>query len=121
MENRRNFLKQAAGLAAAISAGGRIASAQATAKQNVRVGFIGVGERGSGHVGDLLKLPQVQVKAICDVVPSQVEKMQNLVEKAGQARPEAYSRGEHDYKRLCARNDLDVVYIATPWEWHVKV
>src|SRR3954451_1113616 len=114
MENRRNFLKQAAGIAAAIGAGARLASAQTAAKQNVRVGFIGVGGRGTGHVRDLLKLPKVQVKAICDIVPSVVERSQNLVEKAGQPRPEAYSRGQDDYKRLCARNDLDIVYIATP-------
>jgi hypothetical protein len=43
------------------------------------------------------------------------------VEKAGQQRPEAYTRGEQDYRRMCARNDLDIVYIATPWEWHVPM
>ena len=121
MENRREFLRQAAGLAAAIASAGSAAFGQGVAKENVRVGVIGVGGRGAGHVGDLLKIPRVQVRAICDIVPSFVENMQNLAEKAGQPRPEGYSRGEHDYKRLCAQNDLDVVYIATPWEWHVPM
>ena len=50
-----------------------------------------------------------------------MERSQNLVEKAGQPRPEGYSRGETDFKRLCARTDLDAIYIATPWEWHVAM
>jgi len=87
----------------------------------VRVGVIGVGGRGSGHVRNLLLIPGVQLKAVCDIVPSKVENAQNLVEKAGQPRPAGYSRGEHDYKRMCAERDLDIVYIATPWEWHTPM
>jgi predicted dehydrogenase len=119
--SRRDFLKKAAGTAAALAATGLPLAGQPKPISNVRIGFIGVGGRGSGHVRDLLLIPNVQLKAICDIVPSKVERIQNMVEKAGQPRPEAYSRGEQDYKRLCARNDLDMVYIATPWEWHVQM
>jgi predicted dehydrogenase len=120
MQNRRDFFKQAAGLAVALAAR-ESAFGQAAVKENIRVGFIGVGGRGTGHVRDLSKIPNVQVKAVCDLLASNVERAQNLLEKAGQPRPEGYSRGEQDYKRLCARPDLDIVYIATPWEWHVPM
>ena len=42
-----------------------------------------------------------------------------LVEKAGQKKPAIYSNGERDFERLSSRDDLDFIYIATPWEWHV--
>jgi predicted dehydrogenase len=118
--SRRYFIRQAAALATAL-AGSRPLAAQSKGLDSVRAGIIGVGGRGAGHVGDLLAVPNVQVKAVCDLLPSRVELIQNRVQKAGQPRPDGYSRGEHDYKRLCARNDLDVVYIATPWEWHVPM
>ena len=44
-----------------------------------------------------------------------------MVVKAGQPKPEGYSRGETDFQRLCQQEDLDLVYTATPWEWHVPV
>ena len=47
--------------------------------------------------------------------------MQKWVVAAGQSKPEGYSRGPTDFKRLCERDDLDLVYTATPWEWHVPV
>ena len=116
-ESRRRFLQMGAGVAGAMTFGW----AQTRPMDEVRVGFVGVGGRGTGHVRDLLRVPGVKVKAVCDIVPSHSERAQNLVEKAGQPRPESYTRGEQDYKRLCARPDLDVVYIATPWEWHVPM
>jgi hypothetical protein len=120
--NRRDFLKRAASFAAAAAVVPRMpGNAQTKGLTGVRVGFIGVGGRGTSHVRELLRVPNVQVKAVCDIVPSKVERAQNLVEKAGQPRPESYSRGEEDFKRLCARPDLDIVYIATPWEWHVPM
>jgi predicted dehydrogenase len=116
--NRRNFLSAVTGLAATAFASG---AQSAKPLPEVRVGFIGVGGRGTGHVRDLLRLDRVKLKAVCDIVPSKVENVQNLAQKLNKERPTAYTNGEHDYKRLCARNDLDIVYIATPWEWHVKM
>lgn len=120
--DRREFLGRGAGLAAALTALGRgaIAAQQANAAP-IRVGFIGIGGRGMGHVRDLLALPTVDVKAVCDINPTRIELAQNIAQKAGKARPEGYSRGELDYKRLCARPDLDAIYVATPWEWHVRM
>jgi predicted dehydrogenase len=117
---RRQLLHSALGAGAGMALSGS-APAQPKKLNSVRVGIVGVGGRGTGHVRNLLKIPGVEVKATCDIVPSKVENAQNLVEKAGQSRPAAYSNGEFDYRRLCARNDLDAVYIATPWEWHVRM
>lgn len=114
--NRRMFLQQMTGLAAVPAF-----AAQPKPLTTVRVGIVGVGGRGTGHVRNLLRLPGVEIKAVGDIVPSKVENVQNMVEKSGKARPASFSRGEHDYKRMCAEQDLDIVYIATPWEWHTPM
>lgn len=87
----------------------------------VRIGVIGVGGRGTGVTWDFLNVPGVEIKAVCDIVPEKTTNAANMVEKAGQARPTEYHNGDHDYENLCARDDLDLVFIATPWIWHVRM
>lgn len=89
--------------------------------ETVRLGIIGVGGRGTGVCGEFLAVPGVQVKAVCDVVPSKTANAARMVERAGQPRPTEYHAGDHDYENLCKRDDLDLVYIATPWIWHVRM
>jgi predicted dehydrogenase len=87
----------------------------------VRVGFIGVGSRGSALLGNLLDLERVEIKAVCDVVPDRVKSAQQRVTAKGQPEPAGYSKGETDFEGLCRRDDLDLIYIATPWDWHVRM
>ncbi len=87
----------------------------------VRIGFVGVGGMGSAHINNLLRIPGCRIAAVCDIVESKVARVQDQVEKAGFARPSGYSRGPTDFERMCAEEDLDLVYTATPWEWHVPV
>lgn len=87
----------------------------------VRVGFIGVGGRGSSLLGNLLDIDQVEIKAVCDVVPERVKSAQKRVVSKGQPEPAGYGSGETDYKNLCRRDDLDIVYIATPWDSHTPM
>ena len=47
--------------------------------------------------------------------------MQKWVVDAGQKEPAGYTRGPRDFERLCETEDLDLVFNATPWEWHVPV
>ena len=87
----------------------------------VRVGFVGVGGMGSAHVRNFLKIEGVEIRAVCDIVEEKVARIQTWCEEAGRPRPEGYSRGDWDFRRLCDRDDLDLVFTATPWEWHVPV
>jgi len=87
----------------------------------VRVGFVGVGGMGSVHVQNFLNIPGVEIKAICDIVEEKVARAQKWVEEAGFPRPKGYSRGPWDFRRMCEEEDLDLVFTATPWEWHVPV
>jgi hypothetical protein len=87
----------------------------------VRIGYVGVGGMGSAHVRNLLRIPGVQIKALCDIVPEKVARASTWVVEAGQEKPAAYTSGPEDFRRLCDRPDLDLVYNATPWEWHVPI
>src|SRR5580658_3511576 len=87
----------------------------------VRIGLIGVGDRGSEHVRILLAIDNVELKAVCDIVPEKVAAAQKRARDAGAKEPTGCSKGEHDFENLCRRDDLDLVMIATPWDWHVPM
>ncbi len=87
----------------------------------VRVGFVGVGGMGSAHCRNLLGIEGVEIRGVCDIVESKVERIQRWCVDAGFKKPVGYSRGEYDFKRLCGQEDIDLVITATPWRWHVPV
>ena len=131
---RRDFLRMgaAAGLGAALSEISFSGCASNVLRKSpiqftipkidlVRIGYVGVGGMGTAHVRNLLRIEGVEIRAVCDIIGDRVLRAQNLVEEAGQSRPEGYSRGKTDFIRLCERDDIDLVYTATPWEWHVPV
>jgi len=90
------------------------------ARERVRLGIIGVGGRGTSLLRDLLAVDGVEVKGICDLVPEKVEHAQKAVTDAGQPKPAGFTKGDSDFKNL-NQLDLDIVYIATPWNWHVPM
>jgi predicted dehydrogenase len=87
----------------------------------VRVGFVGVGGQGGAHVRNMLAIPGVRVTAVCDIAEERVKLMQKWVVAAGQKEPTGYTRGPRDFERLCETEEVDLVFTATPWEWHVPV
>jgi predicted dehydrogenase len=135
LQNRREFLKTGAtGLGAAVLGAALFSCEQkarslATSAQilqvdpieTVKVGFIGVGNQGSSHVRNFLKIDGAEIRAICDIIPEKVERMQSWVTEAGFEKPAGYSKGEKDFIRMCENEDLDLVFIATPWRWHVPM
>jgi hypothetical protein len=91
------------------------------ARENVRLGLIGCGSRGSGMLREYLGVENLQVTAVCDVVKDSALRAQATVERAGQKPPAVYAAGDHDFENLLKRDDVDFAYIATPWEWHVPM
>ncbi|MFF8606546.1 Gfo/Idh/MocA family protein [Streptomyces sp. NPDC015346] len=87
-------------------------------RSTVRVGIIGLGNRGGSMIDLFLTLPGVRVVALCDPVKLKTERAAAKVVAAGQPSPAVYTHGENDYENLCTRSDLDFVYVATPWELH---
>jgi hypothetical protein len=87
----------------------------------VRVGYVGVGGQGTVHVENLLEIEGVELRAICDIREAHARRAADKIVAAGQPEPALYTRGPRDFERLCAEADLDLVYTATPWEYHVPV
>ncbi len=102
------------------AAGGTMAGAKFEPRDQVRLGIIGMGGRGASLLQDLLAIENVEIKAICDLVPERVARSQKAVTEAGQSPPAGFSKGEWDFRNL-NQLDLDIVYIATPWNWHVPM
>ena len=115
--NRRNFLKTvAAGTAAALMPG-QLFSAPIVNSQ-VRLGFIGTGLRGQWVLSLAAKYPEVKIPAICDIDEMMAASALKILKDAGKTEPRVYKNGDEDFRHMVANEDLDGVYIATPWEWH---
>ena len=135
--NRRDFIKL--GTAATIGAtiiGSNILSGGCTEKlspsenymgdyvapkiEKIRCGFIGVGARGGGHLFWAADNPNAEIVAISDPhIPTVEERMKQLKERNKQ-NVKVYSNGDKDYLRMLKDENLDAVFVSTPWEWHAK-
>ena len=88
--------------------------------ETVRVGFIGLGQRGPSHMRALAKLEGVKIKALCDIRTEFANRAKQRIEGTEHS-PEVYSGNSESWKKLCDRNDIDLVYIATPWDMHTPM
>src|SRR5262245_37709450 len=101
---RRDFAACALSLAA-LSASRVLAAAD-----RVRLGFIGLGNRGDQVLDAFLKQKDCEVAAVCDLYQPYLDFAST---KIG-GKPEQLK----DYRKLLERKDLDAVVIATPDHWH---
>lgn len=88
--------------------------------ETVRVAFVGLGMRGPGAVNRFAHIPGVEVVVLCDYDSTAAERPQKYLRKAGLKPADVYF-GENGYKEICARPDVDLVYIATDWDHHFPV
>ena len=87
-----------------------------------RIAIVGTGLRGRSVLHELTGVPGVKITALCDVVPEKVEMAVQQMRKAGHDyEPARFTSGPKAYEALVERDDIDFVYTATPWEWHVPV
>lgn len=139
MDNEKNFTRREflgrtsfalAGLTAApavlgASSYGRIMGSN----EKIRVGFIGVGNRGSQLLSLFMQNPDCEVAALCDVYEPYMTRDRSQVDPrylatvAGQVprmdekfavKPKLFS----DYRKLLEDKSIDAVCIATPDHWH---
>ena len=119
--SRRAMMRRAAGTAAAIGITSFVRADEVPPAKPVRMGFIGVGSRGTTLLGQVLSHPDVEVPAICDIDTKNLNHALDLVEKARGKRPEGYMKGPEDYRRLLARTDINSVLLGTPQELHATM
>ncbi len=80
------------------------------ANERIRVGFIGVGNRGMQVLEGFLRHNDCQAVVVCDIFQPHVEKAKQRLDGKVDA--------EHDFRKVLDRNDIDAVVIATPDHWH---
>ena len=123
--NRRKFIQTTAlasaslGLATTTSAAPNII----TGKDDriLKLAVIGTGMRGRGMLKLMLNRKDCKVVALCDVDKDALAKAEALVIKAGQTKPKTFTGSDHAYEKLLQFDEVDAVYIATPWLWHVPI
>ncbi len=138
--NRRNFLKYSGITGIGIAGAGVIKSYAANetvfGKNNVqqfnmsgyaaskldtvRIGFIGLGNRGPAAVERMTHIEGVSIKALCDIRSEKVNAVKKSLEGSMHT-PVIYTGKEDEWKKLCDRADIDLVYIATPWSLHTPM
>ena len=101
--DRRAFLKTSsqAGAGMLLAAAAQAAEEQPQpsappqdAVKPVRIGLVGYGKRGHSLINTLLALgPEVDIKAVCDVVPSALRR-HRACSRAGASQPAGYRRGK---------------------------
>jgi len=89
--------------------------------ETVRMGLIGLGSRGSGAVERIMQIQNVEIKALADKREEQVKLNQEKLTQRGFPPATEYYGSENEWKKLCERDDIDLVYICTPWAWHTPM
>jgi predicted dehydrogenase len=103
--DRRHFLMSSVVLPAALKA-----SALRSQNDTVRVAVVGFNGRGKAHISAYLKMPNVEIAALCDVDEKVLESGCKMVEAAGKKRPATFT----DIRKVLDDKSIDAVSLATP-------
>jgi hypothetical protein len=87
----------------------------------VRIGFIGLGNRGPGAVERISNIDGVEIVGLCDKDISRVAKGQKILEKHGLPKAKEYGGSEDAWKEMCENPGIDLIYICTPWHLHTPM
>ena len=131
---RRAFIAKSAAAATGVSLGLSAFGAPTVrpvlgANDKVRVGFIGVGNRGSQLLRQFMANDDVEVAALCDVYEPYIRRDRAMVHPdllsalGGQVPRMGETFGNDvgrykDFRSVLERDDIDAVCIATPDHWH---
>jgi len=123
---RRQFLKSAGAVTAAIGLPAIVPSAvlgsvAIAPNDKINVGLIGCGPQGNQVLGNFLSAPDCRVVAVCDLWQKAMQAAANRVEnhyKNGTPAIESSCRAYGDFRELLASDDIDAVLIAVPDHWH---
>lgn len=109
---RRSFLKTTIASAAITSA--QLHTRAIGANDRIRIGVIGCGGMGTGHLHDLVgraNEENIEVVGVSDVYQRRLSRAKGI----------ARCEGSLDYRKVLERPDIDAVLIATPDHWHGKI
>lgn len=131
---RRTFISQTGVVTAGLALGVNSMSAKSYSgilgsNEKIRVGFIGVGNRGSQVMHEFMNEPDCEIAALCDVYepyrtrdrskvdPRYIETRPRRIPQMGETFPTKVGRYA-DYRKMLEDKSIDAVYIGTPDHWH---
>ena len=86
----------------------------------VRIGFIGMGMRGTEAIKRFVFIEGVEIKAICDIEQYNLDRAQQKLAERNFPKADEYI-GQDAWKEVCEREDIDLIYICTPWNLHTQM
>lgn len=111
--SRRQFFNKAGAIAGGVAlAGPAMANFVSGANDKVNIGIIGTGSRGNWLNKLLQNVPNTEVVACCDILPSHLGKSLEIAGKA---------KGYKEYEALLENKNVDAVVIATPLSEHTAM
>ena len=106
------------------SANGSMVGFAADPIQKVRIGIIGMGNRGSSLL-EMLQLMiengSAEIAAFADINPKKLTKASEKLSQWQKSKPKTYGKTERDWENLVKQDDVDLVLVTTPWEWHTEM
>ncbi len=126
---RREFLKQSAVTATGLTVGmnATVFARTLGANEKIRMGFIGLGNRGSDLLSRFMDNDDVEIAGLCDVYKPYTLRNHSKVDARWVASGKVPKMGEkfnnkpkmyNDFRELIDNKDIDAVCIATPDHWH---
>jgi UDP-N-acetyl-2-amino-2-deoxyglucuronate dehydrogenase len=116
--SRRDFMKEGliAGEAAALTllggsrvlAGSRPLIDRPSHGKPYKIGILGCGNRSKAHISALNGVPEIEIAALCDVVPYKMDRREALIKKG--PKPRHYT----DLEKMVRQDDLDAVAVVLP-------
>ena len=86
---------------------------------SVRIGVVGLG-RGGGAVNRLSRIEGTEIVALCDLNTERIQKSQATLQNNRRKKAAVYT-GDEGWKKMCERDNIDLIYNATPWDLHVPI
>ncbi|MBQ4269171.1 MAG: Gfo/Idh/MocA family oxidoreductase, partial [Clostridia bacterium] len=83
----------------------------------VKMGIIGLGQRGDVLTNTVLACEEAKIVALCDLYEDRLNAVAERVEKKTRNAPKRYA----DYKALIHDKDVDAVLICSSWDEHVPM
>ena len=117
MATRRRFLRASTLALAGAASRPKVLKAQESRvapSDQVRVGVIGCNGMGFSDLNSIMKVPEVECVALCDIDDEVLSRRAGQVTERWGSTPALHT----DFRRLLDDPDIDAVIIGTPDHWH---
>lgn len=92
----------------------------APAIDTVKIAYIGIGNRGFGALRRMVNIAHTEIRAIADIQEAKIQKALDFLSTSSH-KPDTYMGSEDAWKAAVDRDDIDLVYICTPWQLHAPM